>query len=561
MKKKYMTSVLAASIAAAVSVSAHADGYSVVDMGALPDAYSTTSRHFNDIGEAVVINSELWGQNIRFELISEEAFPEVDINNPSDEDYRQVRNFLNSQAVAGADPRFQKLGRRISHLYDGNVTRLTGFDTTYEDTGELTDSVNVIANDINAQRLIVGQATLPYTYRQSVDREGEDVMYFIRDSFPQGFAKFNDTITYVQGAPDMYLGGSASVLKINDNNQAVGYASIAHSQGLDQRIEFCQTPPEDADEPSSANEELVVCVWRYWQELELQTVAQQESRDPIFIEQAYMWEFDESGGLVDATPLGSLEQVPEGGEPAFRSTAFDINNAGTAVGRSLTTVELPDGSTRNLNTAVVYRNGEVTDLLDEYYVGNNAALAINDNNMVVGTSLQARGFNRRERMFVYDLNDENAEPVYPTGFFNSSSWTPRAINNNDIVVGRGEVSAVQEQVRPTVGFMYDIANDEIKDLNDYLSCESDYRIVDAYDINDAGEILALATVAISIEIDGEEREQQALRAVRLQPGAEVCADGEEPGNERQGAAVNPLTLGVMALLTLFITRRRTLKAK
>ncbi|MGX5914165.1 DUF3466 family protein [Aliidiomarina sp. Khilg15.8] len=562
MKKKYMTSVLAASVAAAVSLSAHAEGYSVVDMGALPDAYSTTSHHFNDIGEAVVINSELWNQNIRFDLLNEDDFEEVDLANPSDNDYRRVRNFLNNQLGAGENPRFQKLGQRISHLYDGNVTELTGFDSTYDDTGEATDSVNVIANDINAQRMIVGQATKPYSYRASTDQRGEEAMYFIRDSFPQGFVTQNDNITYVQGAPDMYLGGTASILKINDSNQAVGYASVAHSVGLEQRIEDCQAEPENGEEVTASNEELVVCVWRFWHGREVRSVAQQDPRNPIFVEQAYMWEFDESGGLVNAMPLGSLEEVPEDGKPTFRSTAFDVNAAGIAVGRSLVTIELSDGRTQNANTAVAYRDGEVIDLLDNYFSGSNTARAINDNNIIVGTSLQRKGLYRRERMFVYDLNDENAEAVYPTGFFSSSSWTPRAINNNGVVVGRGEASTEQQQVRPTVGFAYDIGSDEIKNLNEYLACDSDYRIVDAFDINDAGEILALATVTVSIDIDGEPREQQALRAVRLQPGAEACNGGEqEISNERQGAAVHPVTAGLMALLALFITRRRALKAK
>lgn len=564
MKKKYMTSVLAASVAAAVSLNAHAqEGYSVVDMGALPDAYSTTSRHFNDIGEAVVINSDLWDQNIRFELLGEDdVSDDVDLDNPSDEDYQSVRSALNNEFGAGENPRFQKLGRRISHVYDGSVRELTGFDSTYDDTGEMTDSVNVIANDINAGRLIVGQATKPYTYRSSTDRSGEDVMYFIRDSFPQGFVTINDTVTYVQGAEDMYLDGTASVLKINDNNHAVGYASVAHTPGLDERIEECQAEPEEDEETSLSNEELVVCVWRFWHEREVLPPAQQDSRNPIFVEQAYMWEFDNTGALVDATPLGSLEDVAEGEEPEFRSTAIDINNQGVAVGRSLNTVELSDGRTQNVNTAVVFRDGEVIDLLDEYFVGSNSALAINDNNMVVGTSRQRMGLNQRDRMFVYDLDDENAEAIYPTGFFNTSSWTPRAINNDNIVVGRGEVSTAQQAVRPTVGFMYDVANDEITDLNDYLSCDSDYRIVDAYDINDAGEILALATVTVTVDIDGEPTEQESLRAVRLQPGAEACNGGpSEEGNEREGAAVHPVTAGVLALLTLFITRRRALKVK
>ncbi|RUO25703.1 hypothetical protein CWE09_02945 [Aliidiomarina minuta] len=578
MIKKYSISLVAASVIASASLSVHAnEGYDVVDLGTLPDAVSSNPQRMNEDGLAVVQNSNLWNQNIRFDLLDPELFHFIDPENPTDSDYRIVRSYLNNYNGSGASPALQKLGTVVSHVYDTDYRELTGFDQIDPETGEYTDSVNVRALDINIHGSIVGQATKPYERRMTTDREGEQVEYFIRDSFPQGFIKINEEITYLQSDADVFNGGVSSATSVNYNpelelTQVVGYASVAHSSGLENRITTCTTLPDDYEEGDAhaSKEELTVCVWRSWLQREVATTLAGSNRQPIFIEQAYIWEFDNSGAMVNARTLGSLEEVEDGDSHELRSSALDINDAGIAVGRSGFNYEAPNGATVAINTAVVFRDDQIIDILkvadnpddlSVYGTGSNAATAISNSNMVVGYSNRRIGFSTRERLFFYDLNDPQAEAVFPLGFYANSSWRPRAINNHNMVVGRTDTTAQSSGLRPTVGFLYDINTDEITDLNTLLPCGSEYRIVDALDINDDGEILAMGTTVTEIDIDGEAVEQNALRALRLQPSsAEPC--GVDERVERQGAALHPLLAGVMALIAvLLITRRRLLRRK
>lgn len=570
MIKKYSVSLVAASVLASISLSVHASGgYDVVDLGTLPDAVSANPQRMNDDGLAVVHNTNLWNQNIRFDLLDPDVFTSIDLENPSDADYRSIRSFLNNYGGSGGDPVLQKLGTVISHVYDTDYRELTGFDVIDPDTGEYTDSVNVRAMDINIHGTIVGQATQPYERRTTTDPRGEETEYFIRDSFPMGFIKLNGEITYLQSNEDVFNGGVSSALSVNYNSdqeltQVVGYASVAQSGALEDRLTTCTTLPDDYEEgnPHASNEELSVCVWKSWLQREVVSVTSGASRQPLFMEQAYLWEFDNTGAMVNARSLGGLEEIQDGDESRLRSVALDINDSGIAVGRSIFNYEAPNGANVVVSAAVAFRDGEVIDLLNPAYGnGNNSATAINNENIVVGFTGRRIGFHDRDRMFFYDLNDPEAEPVYPRGFFSNSSWRPRAINDHNMVVGRSDFSSVQEPLRPTTGFLYDINTDQITDLNTMLPCDSNYRIIDAVDINNAGEILVTAMHTVEIDIDGESVEQNAFKALRLQPSsAEPCRDNDGVV-ERQGAAVHPISAIFLAIAALLITRRRRLAVK
>lgn len=576
MIKKYSISLVAASVIASISLSAQAEGgYDVVDLGTLPDAVSSNPQRMNEDGLAIINNSNLWNQNIRFDLLDPELFDFIDPANPTDSDYRIVRAYLNNYNGSGADPALQKLGTVVSHVYDTDYRQLSGFDEIDPNTGEYTDSVNVRALDINKNGAIVGQATKPYQRRTTTNRRGEETQHFIRDSFPMGFIKINGEITYLQSNEDVFNGGVSAATSVNYNNeleltQVVGYASIAHTNVLQDRLSTCTTLPEDHEEGEShaSKEDLSVCVWRSWLQREVATTLAGSPRQPIFVEQAYLWEFDNNGIMVNARSLGSIDDIGDGDVHGLRSSALDINDTGIAVGRSGFNYEAPNnGATTVINTAVVYRDDQVIDILDPDYVttndiGNSAATGINNSNMVVGYSVHRIGFSTRDRLFFYDLNDPEAEAVFPLGNFSNSSWRPRAINDHNMVVGRTDTSSASTGLRPTVGFLYDIRNDRLTDLNTLLPCGSDYRIVDAMDINNAGEILAMAALVTEIDIDGESVEQSAFRALRLQPSsAEPCGD-DDVQVERQGAAMHPLVSALLALgAALLITRRRRVTAK
>ncbi|RUO31785.1 hypothetical protein CWE12_01940 [Aliidiomarina sedimenti] len=562
MIKKYSVSLLAASIAASVSFASNAnDSLEVVDLGALEGAYETYPTGMNDAGIAVVVNRNLWNQNIRFELIDPERFEDEDLDNPDDNTYRLVRNALNDPGVLGGDPASQKLGQQISHKYDGQPVALEGFDSIDAETNRETDSVNYIGTDINDLDVIVGQAGEPYERRVTTNREQEEVQYFMRDSFPRAFVKEADAITFLPSSvSDLYQGGTSRATAVNNQNQAVGYAAVANTPNLTNRFDVCAEPSEDDAESDPSYEELNVCIWRYWYSQEVGTVANGGSRSPIFVEQAHAWEQSEQGEW-QARHLGAYEAPEPTDEDAERllltSRAYDINEQGIAVGTAQRVVTYFEGTENVLvNTAVVFRDGELQDLQDEYRSQNTLATAINDDNIVVGYTSERAGLFNRDRAFYVDIEDPSAEPTYPLGFFNTSSWRPRAINNNKQVVGQGEVSTLQAAVRPTVGFLYDIESDTITDLNTLLPCDSGYQIIDAVDINDRGEILAIALTEIIIPIDDTQSSADRIRAVRLQAGSGEACGVEEETRERQGASMHPLVAGSMALFALLITLRR-----
>ena len=576
MKKMYSVSVLAAMVAASFGATAQAnDGLDVVDLSTAPGAYVTFPGGMNDLGEAVVVNRNLWDQNIRFELLTQEVFEDFDFDNLTDAQYRSIRDYLASPTGTGGNPQFQKLATEISHLYDGHVRVLEGFDALDPETNRNTDSVNVIAHDINGQRLIVGQAGEPYLRRTTTNADGEEVEFFLRDSFPRGFVWQNDDVMFLPSSVDLYQGGTGDARAINEANQIVGRAAIANTPGLTTRFERCQDVPEDPEDVEDGgmfNEELTTCVWRYWYANEAGALARGSSRSPIFIEQAHKWILHDDGS-VETLLLGGYEQViepseeeaEEGAETEIRplpSNAFDINNHGIAVGaaqRVVDAYDIRDNVIEGITVlaSVAYKDGEVIPLQQEYRTATSEAMAINDNNIIVGYTTERMSNNAtRPRAYWVDLDELDGGLNYPVGFFNTSGWRPRAINNHNVMVGQGEFSAAVAAARPTVGFMYDINTDVITDLNTLLPCGSEYQIVDAYDINDAGEILALAVTDVAISVDGEDEIGGRMRAVRLQSGSHQPCDEPQHDSTRQGAQVTPVVAGILAFFALLITRRR-----
>lgn len=568
MLKKYSVSVLAASVMASLSFTSQANnGLEIVDLGTLPEAYVTFPGGMNEYGEAVVVNRNLWQQNIRFDLlVGDEAFEDFDFDNLSRDDYRRIRNILNNPAGFAQDPAYQKLANQISHFYDGQVNELTGFDVIDPDTNRYTDSVNYVANDVNSSRVIVGQAGEPYRREWTTDQEGNDVQYFMRDTFPRGFVYRDGQVTFLTGESDTFQGGSGNALALNERNQIVGFAAFQNIDGLNNRINFCiEGPTNDEGEPTAANEALEVCVWRYWYANEVRRVADGFGRTPIFTERAYMWTLEEDGSVTTQQLGGFMREFPEPSDPEqeqrepvpLASRAVDVNASGIAVGAARRFVTYFNGAENiDVMSSVAFRDGDIIPLQSEFRTTRSEATAINDNNIVVGFSLVNTGSANRQRAYWVDLDNLEAGRTYPSGFFSTSAWRPRAINNHNVMVGRAEATAELGIERPTVGFRYDIDNEQLVDLNHLLPCNSGYRVVDAYDINDNGDILALATTDVTIDIDGNADTQERLRIIRLQSSGEAGCGPQDNEVVRQGASISPVSVVFMTLLTLLITVRR-----
>ena len=254
--------------------------------------------------------------------------------------------------------------------------------------------------------------------------------------------------------------------------------------------------------------------------------------------------------------------------------AYDINNQGIAVGEGLTgdtvTITRPNSSglTESERVATVFRDGETVELLPREENLLSQAIAINDNNWVTGAVLRASSDIARARLFAYNL--DTTEQVYPDGFFTTSAVIANAINNNNIIVGKADIEATSDTLRETHAFMYDIETEEFTDLNDLISCDSDYELVEALDINDDDEIIANArikkasTYITGVEIinsEGETVEVDSIVAVKLTPSTGTIEDcdveEEDEPYERSGASSSQL--GLLLLAGMAFIRRRWFK--
>ncbi|MCC5855071.1 MAG: DUF3466 family protein [Idiomarina sp.] len=569
LTKKYG---VACAIAAALGTSsiAHGNpqGYEVVEIGTPSNSYNSSPRALNDSGHVLGIAWNLLGLNIRGEFIDQQQFPTIeDFDNLTDRQYFAVRNYLQSGSGIVSSPRFQKLTRDLGYFYDGDFLSLNNlYDVVDPETGELTDSVNVRPLGMNNFGHLVGDVGLPYYRLEAENSAGDLVSYFTRDTFPQGFWTDGLTsLTLSSNEPELIQGGASRAYGVNDNGYVVGFASIDNRQALLNAYEVCTTSERENDDGEIEEiflEPVPVCLWRAWWALD----GGSEFRSPMFIERAYLWEIDPSGDVISQRELGTAiepREPPEGEDELpvgdwDRSVARAVNSDGVAVGVS---EEFASGFARRF--ATLFRDGEALRIVpeDESGATNSDAFAINDNGIVVGIARRSTSQTLRDRMFVADTNADDPsqfEVTFPRGFFGDSSWRPRAINNQNQVVGRAEPAAVQ--ARRTTGFLYDINTDTITDLNTLVACDAGINIVDAHGINELGEIVVTAVRSAERVIDGDSESYNAVFTYLLRPSADAAVCPSDSSSvSRKGASMN---LGFMGGLLAFvgafavITRRR-----
>ncbi len=170
---------------------------------------------------------------------------------------------------------------------------------------------------------------------------------------------------------------------------------------------------------------------------------------------AFSW----SGGvLVDLGTLGGSS-----------SSAYGINSSGQTAGSSM----MADGTFH-----AFFSSG--SDLQDLGTLGgaNSYGMALNDAGQVVGNAQTAAGYSMA---FLWD-----GKQMKSLGTLGGTQSYAYAINNAGDVVG---YSWTSDEV--THGFLYH--NGILLDLNSLLPIGSGWTIDGAYGINDAGQILAVAT--------------------------------------------------------------------
>lgn len=535
-------------------------GYTVTEIEMLPKSRNMIPRGMNEQGHAVGSLTDILNQNIRLDLLDPEDFPNVeDVTNPTEAEFRRIRDRLVGGEAVSTSPRNQKLATELAALFDGQVRELDGFDEDDNETGERSDSADFRALAINNQGIVVGQAGLPYQRIDGTDSDGEEAKFFTRESFPVG--AWTDGVNYrtVTGNDGLIQGGTAALYAINESHLAVGYASVADGWRLEEIYERCTTAEDEEGEPIDL-EPLSVCLWRFWF---ANSGIREGFRTPFTDEEAYYWQFDAEGNVLEQASLGLAFDVEADAEDGlstvrYASIARGLNNHGDIVGVSRRVIQ---GAQLRRATWFTAPDGPLS-LREGSGDGNiSEAVSVNDQRIVVGYTDRFFDQEPRSRLFYLDLDDPDLEATYPTGFYSAGAWQPRAINNHNMVVGRAEVEINAQSNRRYSGFVYDINTDTLANLNDYLACDSTMRIVDAVDINDSGEILAMAMITKEIQEDGEARTYNALMSVVLKPSEqepEVCTGpgSEVDRNTRQGAAMHPIFVGFLSVLTLITLRRR-----
>ncbi len=362
------------------------------------------------------------------------------------------------------------------------------------------------------------------------------------------------------------FGGESALLDLNDNLQGVGYQSTTVNATALSTIEDETTGCSAADVLKDLPFD--VCVWNI------------ANSTDLFHLGAVLWQFDNNGDVVSTTALPELVTPNADDTRIYKSYAVAVNNSGTAVGYSYgwfaNDVTEPTAFQSRSFYAVIYKDGQVIDITDDHTVEFDSRLYdINNAGIATGHVTKFINGSQRTKFFYIDTTAETPTKVFPTDFFTGSSSTARAINENGMIVGEGEVETQNDQQSTTGAsnsrrrhaFMYSISDDKFTDLNDFITCSSPYTIIEARGINDNNEISATALInvplrdakgEIMLDSDGNQLMEDVPRAVVLKPTSGEVEDcsATETKVVRQGASFNWLFL---AFGFIFAGKRRFFK--
>lgn len=576
----FFKSIIAVSVTASLTIStSNAATYKIIDEGAMSSLEQSYSQKSNSHGERAQSGGELYNFPVQFQYLDDEDFDRIrllsETRNFSEPELVPIEDF---EALKAGNPTANDLSwtviylkERTSSLYQkvGDIialgdygfgpTEITVFDELFEGTDTLTRSTIDYTNGINDLGWIYGNGSAPYLPIPFVNSNDEEQTFFAREFGTRAFITFDQGQSIKPILPPLSeYGGESGILGMN-HLTAVGFASHKFNENrIDDVLDEtggCADPDVLDDLP------LEVCI--------------QNLRGGLYHIVAYQWMFDESGNVVEEEPLGYLVEQHEDDDRVFASYAQAVNSLGVAVGfangwydkeetdpsRNETTFEYP----------VMYKGGEVISLSHDHKDNRiGRTYDINDRGIAVGHIFTNEVTDTFIRKFFYvdtNLPESERKLIFPDDFFNSSVSTARAINENNFVVGEGQIeSHLENQARPrrTHGFLYDIENDVFSNLNSLVGCNSEYTIFEARDINDLNEIAASAVITVPrkdskgellYDENGDQLFEDVVRAVTLVPiegEVEDCSKVEEKV-KRKGASFG---YGLIALLALFGFNRR-----
>ncbi|WP_218353784.1 DUF3466 family protein [Alteromonas lipotrueiana] len=553
MKK---TQLAAAIVLATSSITAWAENYTVTPLPVSEKAQNSFAKSIDNTGTMLTTVSGEYNPFINVGWLNEKDYFETNASffedpdaaaagNFTTADYEQIVNSLlvSSQRSSTAFQHLAQFRSYISDTVDSDL--IPGLDVLRDDDSNgFTQSVQTIARDSLNANFIVGTSQLPYERVNFVNSDDEEDFYILSEGPIQAFAQINGESVRLP-SPDDTLNGFATAYAVNNNFQVAGYSTVGFSESRLEDIEECMNDETRGDKIiEKCLQEIVYISGLSSTGFPLRDSSQ--IRPTI-------WQLDASGNLLSTTTFPLLFEPDEDQlNIAYAGYAQAINNQGIAVGRTTT-----EGRE---TVAVSFVNNQTIEMLprDENQV--SSAVAINDDNWVTGYVQRAPNGISRKRLFAYNLDSE--ESYYPDGFYTNSPTEGKAINNNNIVVGVSE----SEPARNTTAaqqraFMYTLGDEDIVDLNSLISCDSDYTLVDAIDINDNNEIIANALFkqtirnidgTVVLDDNGDEVVEEVIQAVKLTPNGNTeprdCdVDTDDDDNfERSGAAVSWGILGFLA---------------
>jgi uncharacterized membrane protein len=595
---KFVKTVLALGISSALSLSvAHAAKYEVIDKGGVNIVKYSYAQQENENGQMAISGTGVYNIPVLFgeEYLDKDDFDDivrladyqhenvhelVDIEDeaalragtPTANDLSWTIRFL--QSLAGSSL-YQKVGNIVAMRNltgeEGDTEDFTVFDQFLPGTTTLTRSTVDYVNGITDNGLIYGNGSAPYTALPFTESNGDQVTHWVRDFTTRAYFSIDAGETIIELKPptenddvpeNLRFGGESAIFDVSETLFAVGYASTSIDQDA---LDYINRDDNNGCKDTSYLEDVPyeVCIQR--------AVA------TMYNTEAIKWTLNLAGEAIPKT-LGHLVSPHEDDEREFVNYAQAVNNNGVAVGFAHgwwdeNETNPSDREARQLY-AVVYKNDEVKDFTEDHSkFFDSRAYDINDAGIAVGHTKTYVNGSLRSKFYYVDTNDFDSSMtmVLPDDFFNGSSSTARAINENGIIVGEGEVETHNDSSsapRREHAFMYDIASKTFTDLNAFLPCNSKWTIIEARDINDNNEIAASALIKVPRKdskgdlmfdkVTGEQLVEDVVRAVTLKPiegELEDCSEVEEKV-ERKGAS-----FGFAGLFTLLILgfRRFSLK--
>lgn len=504
-----------------------------------------------------------------------------------------VLNTLSVLLGANPDFRNQPVGRAVAISQTENDLATV---IPMRDLAQLRSNDEFVY-DLNDQGVAVGIATAPFSKQQftpAPDPEAEDAEAPETITVWQPEAGFQYGVAVSGMGPINLLppytelgGGFSRAFSVNNQGLIAGSGSVGLDEAIYTLIEAeCNGNTEP--EVFCLNREQRIRVGSF-----AGLVEQFLRYDTIVLaangyqERAMLWQLQSDGSATLSQTFGFLGEKgtgeifePETDQPDvfYYSLANAVNDSGIAVGHSLYSdsdrVGFRDSLTGQVFPdqiyvaphATLYRDGQVSGIVDpaEWLVSN--AVAISNNNIATGYAMKTVNGVKRNKFFYYDVAANNT--VFPTDFFASSSSVPAAINDNGQIVGRAEIIIGGTTDRRQHGFVYDIASDMFQDLNNLVGCNADYTIVDASAINNNGEILATvlqqsprldAKGQPVLDADGNPVLDEQAKAVKLLPianGEQENCNTEQDTYERKAGGLGSVGLLLLAGFGLWFRRRR-----